>query len=65
MTDDLSNRGGGDRSRVSADQSHEVRYFADKHGISEQQVRDLIKEHGNDRQALEAALEQMKGPASA
>ncbi len=65
MTDDLSNRGGQDRARVSADQEHEVRYFAAKHGITEQQVRDLIREHGNDRQALEAALENMKGPATA
>jgi hypothetical protein len=65
MTDDLGNRGGQDAARVSGDQAHEVRYFATKHGISEQQVRDLIREHGNDRQALEAALETMTSPATA
>lgn len=64
MSDDLGNRGGQDRSRVSASEPHEVRYFARKHGLSEQQVLDLIKQHGNDRRTLEAAVEQMKGPAS-
>jgi hypothetical protein len=64
MTDDLSNRGTQDRGRLSADQPHEVRYFASKHGLSEQQVLDLIKQDGNDRQALEAAVEKMKGPAA-
>ena len=61
MTDDLSNRGGQDRSRISANEPHEVRYFANKHGISEQQVIDLIKQHGNDRATLEAALASAKG----
>jgi DNA-binding HxlR family transcriptional regulator len=65
MTDDLGNRGAQDRDRVSASEPHEVRYFATKHGISEQQVLDLIKQHGNDRQALEAALAAIKGPATA
>lgn len=63
MSDDLSNRGGQDRSRVSADEPYEVRYFANKHGLSEQQVLDLIKQHGNERQALEAAVERIKGTA--
>jgi hypothetical protein len=64
MTDDLNSRGGQDRSRVSANEPHEVRYFASKHGLSEQQVLDLIRQHGNDRAALEAAVEKMKGPAA-
>jgi hypothetical protein len=64
MSDDLSNRGGQDRSRVSAGEPHEVRYFATKHGLSEQQVLDLIREHGNDRKTLEAAAERMKRPAA-
>jgi len=64
MTDDTTNRGGQDRNRVSASEPHEVRYFASKHGLSEQQVLDLIKQHGNDRATLEAEVEKMKGPAA-
>jgi hypothetical protein len=60
MTDDTSNRGGQDRARVSASEPHEVRYFAQKHGISEDQVRELISQHGNDRETLEQAVAQMR-----
>jgi hypothetical protein len=63
MVDDRSNSGGQDRSRVSGSEPHEVRYFATKHGLTEQQVLDLIKQHGNDRKTLEAAAEQMKSTA--
>ena len=45
-----------DRSRVSASDPSEVRYFGKKHGLTDQQVLDLIKEHGNDRNTLEAAV---------
>ena len=45
-----------DRSRVAASDPSEVRYFAKKHGITDQQVLDLIKEVGNDRKTLEAAV---------
>ena len=49
-----------DRDQVAASQPHEVRYFANKHGITEEQVLDLIKEHGNDRATLEAAVAKLK-----
>ena len=49
-----------DRSRVAASDPSEVRYFAQKHGITDQQVADLIKEVGNDRKTLEAAVAKMK-----
>ena len=50
-----------DRSRVAAGDPSEVRYFADKHGLTPEQVLDLIKQHGNDRNTLEAAVAQAKG----
>ena len=52
-----------DRSRVAAGDPSEVRYFAKKHGLTLEQVLDLIKQHGNDRNTLEAAVAQMKGAA--
>ena len=51
-----------DRSRVAASDPSEVRYFANKHGLTTDQVLDLIKQHGNDRKTLEAAIAQTKVP---
>ena len=50
-----------DRSRVAASDPSEVRYFANKHGLTSDQVLDLIKQHGNDRNTLEAAVASLKG----
>jgi len=49
-----------DRSRVSASDPSEVRYFGKKHGLSDEQVLDLIKQHGNDRNTLEAAVARLQ-----
>ena len=59
MADDKSNVGGQDRSRVSAEQGYELDYFAQKHGISREQARDLIDRIGNDREKLDAAAERL------
>jgi hypothetical protein len=53
-----------DRSRVSASDASEVRYFANKHGLTTDQVLDLIKQHGNDRKTLEQAVASIKGPTT-
>ena len=53
MADDKSKRDFRDRDRVSADEDYEVEYFANKVGITPQQVRDLIAKHGNSRATLE------------
>ena len=45
-----------DRSRVAASDPAEVRYFGKKHGLTDDQVIALIKEHGNDRKTLEEAV---------
>ena len=59
MSDDKTKQGKGDRSRVAAGEEYEVRYFAEKHGITPEQVRDLIKSHGNERAKLKAAAERL------
>jgi len=41
MPDDKTKVGQPDRSRVSADQDYEVQQFAEKHGLTPRQVRDL------------------------
>jgi Protein of unknown function (DUF3606) len=53
MPDDKTKVGQPDRNRLSADQNYEVQQFADKHGITGQQVKDLIARHGDNRQKLE------------
>lgn len=60
MSDDKTNRGEPDRSRVSGSEPYEVRYFAEKHGLSMDQARDLIERVGPDRERLDRAAEQLR-----
>lgn len=60
MADNKQHVGEPDRGRVSGSEEYEVRYFADKHGISMDQARALIRQHGNRRDALDRAAEQLK-----
>jgi hypothetical protein len=49
-----------DRSRIMTGQDNELRQFADTHGISVRQVRELVERVGNGRSALEAAVLMLK-----
>ncbi|BCJ90344.1 DUF3606 domain-containing protein [Terrihabitans soli] len=56
MADDKTKTGQEDRSRVSGSEDYEVAYIAEEAGISADKARELIKQHGPDRQkVLEAA----------
>ncbi|TPK38717.1 DUF3606 domain-containing protein [Mesorhizobium sp. B2-5-3] len=61
MADDKSKRDFRDRNRVSADEDYEVRYFAEQAGITAEQVRQLIKRHGNERATLELEAKKLRG----
>ena len=61
MADDKTKQGQQDRSRVAGDEPYEVEYFADKHGLSQAQARDLIDRVGNDRAKLDAAATELNG----
>ena len=61
MADDKTRQDGRDRSRVSGSEPYEVDYFAQKHGLSAQQARDLITEIGNDREKLDEAATRLNG----
>lgn len=50
-----------DRNRVAGDQEYEVRYFVEKHGITIEQAQELIDRHGNSREVLDAAAQNMRG----
>lgn len=54
MADDKSKQDGRDRSRVAGNEDYEVRYFAERHGLTPDQVSELIAKHGNNRDVLEA-----------
>lgn len=60
MTDDTSKRGGRDRATVAGGEGYEVEYLVRKHGITAKQAGDLIREHGNNREILDAAAERLK-----
>jgi hypothetical protein len=61
MADDTTKQGQQDRSRVSGSEAYEVEYFASKHGLSQEQARELIAKVGNDREKLDAAAAGLNG----
>jgi uncharacterized protein DUF3606 len=61
MPDDKTKVGEPDRSRVAADQNYEVRYLAQKFGLSDEQARELIARVGNDREKLDQAAQKLMG----
>jgi len=54
-----------DRRTVAASDPSEVRYFGKKHDLTDKEVLDLIKQHGNDRKTLEDAVAKLKGTTTA
>ncbi len=55
---DQSTRGRNqDRARVAGGQDHEVRYEAQKAGVSKGEVRQAVKDVGNSRRKVEDKLE--------
>jgi hypothetical protein len=60
MPDNKQNVGEPDRSRVSGSEDYEVQHFAQKHGLSADQARALIRQHGNDRDKLETAARALR-----
>jgi hypothetical protein len=61
MPDNKDKRGAPDRREVAGHEGYEVEYFAQKHGLSVAQAQALIKQHGNDRDKLDAAARKLKG----
>ncbi|WP_426344734.1 DUF3606 domain-containing protein [Pseudoduganella sp. R-32] len=59
--DDLKNKGAQDRARINVNEEHEVRYWTDALGISEQRWRELVKEVGPSVDAVRAQLGNRQG----
>jgi hypothetical protein len=47
MADDTSNRGQQDRSRINITQEHEVRYWTETLGVSQEQLKAAVQAVGN------------------
>ena len=60
MADDKSKVGEPDRSRVAADQDHEVSHLAETPSISSEHARKLIERCGDDQDKIYAAVETLK-----
>ena len=46
MTDDRSNRGARDRSRINVNEDYELKYWADKWGMSVDDLRSVVDQVG-------------------
>lgn len=46
MSDDLKNRGPQDRARINVNESWEVRWWCDRFGVTEAQLRNAVETAG-------------------
>lgn len=60
MPDDLKNRGAQDRARINVQEPHEVRYWAKELGVSEQELKQLVREYGVSAEQVRQALSKRK-----
>ena len=58
MADDPSKTGPQDRSRISTNEDHEVRYWSRKFGVSPEQLKAAVRKVGNSAKAVEKELRQ-------
>ncbi|WP_313696931.1 DUF3606 domain-containing protein [Achromobacter sp.] len=56
MSDDLSKRGPEDRSRINVNEPHELRYWTQALGVSEEKLRDAVKAVGPSATAVREHL---------
>lgn len=63
MADDLNNRGAQDRARINLSEEHEVRYWTAALEVSEEELRRLVAEVGNNAETVRAALAEKRPPS--
>lgn len=57
MSDDKTNRGQQDRSRINLNEEYEVRYWTQKFGVSKERLATAVKEVGSAASAVERYLQ--------
>ena len=60
MADDVTKSGGQDRKRINLSQDFEVRDWAKKFGVSEDELRKAVGAVGSDASKVEAHLKGQK-----
>ena len=63
MADDLKDRGAQDRARINVNEEHEVRYWTRTLGVTEEELRTLVQQHGVSAARIREALAQRKKSA--
>jgi Protein of unknown function (DUF3606) len=56
MSDDKSKTAPEDASRINLNEDYEVRYWTEELNISEERLRQVVKDHGNSVEAVLSAL---------
>lgn len=56
MSDDKSNRGPQDASRINVNEDYEVQYWTKELGVSEERLKQLVEDHGVSVEAVRRAL---------
>jgi hypothetical protein len=46
MSDDTTNRGNADRKRIDVSQRHELRYWTERFGVSEEKLIETVRRVG-------------------
>jgi Protein of unknown function (DUF3606) len=56
MADDLKNPGPRDKARISLAEDYEVRYWTQELGVSAEELKRLVAQHGNSADKIRQAL---------
>jgi hypothetical protein len=56
MSDDTTKRGMQDRTRINTSEDYELRYWSEKFGVSQDQLKAAVNKVGNSVSAVEAEL---------
>jgi hypothetical protein len=56
MSDDRAQKGVQDRTRINTSEDYELRYWSGKFGVSQEQLKAVLKKVGNSVSAVEKEL---------
>lgn len=63
MADDLTKRTPQDKSRISTTEEWEVRYWTRELSVTEERLKELVREHGNSAAKISDAIKREVGEA--
>jgi hypothetical protein len=64
MSDNVEDRGPRDRNRVNVNESWELRYWSERFGVSQEDLKSLVAEVGDRVEDVERRLGMMAGGRS-